>query len=40
MAAAEDWLRQQGIEKLLMVRPDNPGPRVLRTLGYDEAQER
>ena len=41
MAAAEDWLRQQGIAKLmLMVRPDNTKVQAFyETLGYDE-QER
>jgi ribosomal protein S18 acetylase RimI-like enzyme len=41
MAAAEDWLRQRGIEKLqLMVRPDNKQVQAFYdTLGYDE-QER
>ena len=38
MAAAEDWLRQRGIEKLqLMVRPDNKQVQAFYdTLGYDE----
>jgi ribosomal protein S18 acetylase RimI-like enzyme len=38
MAAAEDWLRQRGIEKLqLMVRPDNKQVQAFyETLGYDE----
>lgn len=41
MAAAEEWLRQQGIAKvMLMVRPDNKKVQVFyETLGYDE-QER
>ncbi len=41
MAAAEDWLRQQGIAKvMLMVRPDNTQVQAFyETLGYDE-QER
>jgi ribosomal protein S18 acetylase RimI-like enzyme len=41
MAAAEDWLRSRGIEKLqLMVRPDNAGVHAFyRSLGYLE-QER
>ena len=41
MAAAEDWLRQRGIAKvMLMVRPDNTGVRAFYDrLGYDE-QER
>ena len=41
MAAAEDWLRQRGIEKLqLMVRPDNKQVQAFYdSLGYDE-QER
>jgi ribosomal protein S18 acetylase RimI-like enzyme len=38
MAAAEDWLRQQGIAKvMLMVRPDNRQVQAFyETLGYDE----
>jgi ribosomal protein S18 acetylase RimI-like enzyme len=38
MAAAEDWLRQRGIEKLqLMVRPDNKQVQAFyEALGYDE----
>jgi hypothetical protein len=41
MAAAEDWLRQQGITKaMLMVRPDNIGVKAFYDrLGY-ETQER
>jgi len=41
MAAAEDWLRAQGIAKvMLMVRPDNTQVRAFYDrLGYDE-QER
>src|SRR3954454_7191962 len=41
MAAAEDWLRAQGIEKImLMVRPDNAQVRAFYDrLGY-ETQER
>src|SRR5882757_8411025 len=41
MAAAEDWLRQRGIEKLqLMVRPGNKQVQAFYdALGYDE-QER
>jgi ribosomal protein S18 acetylase RimI-like enzyme len=41
MAAAEDWLRQQGVVKaMLMVRPDNESVRAFYDkLGY-EAQER
>jgi ribosomal protein S18 acetylase RimI-like enzyme len=41
MAAAEDWLRQRGIEKLqLMVRPDNKQVQAFYgSLGYAE-QER
>ena len=41
MAAAEDWLRQQGITKaMLMVRPDNTGVKAFYDrLGY-ETQER
>ena len=41
MAAAEDWLRAQGIEKVqLMVRPDNMKVQAFYgKLGYDE-QER
>jgi ribosomal protein S18 acetylase RimI-like enzyme len=41
MAAAEDWLRQRGIEKLqLMIRPDNRQVQAFyESLGYDE-QER
>ena len=41
MAAAEDWLRQQGVEKVqLMVRPDNTGVKAFYDrLGY-ETQER
>lgn len=41
MTAAEDWLRRQGIAKLmLMVRPDNAKVQAFyETLGYDE-QER
>ena len=41
MAAAEDWLRQQGVEKvMLMVRPDNKGVQAFYDkLGYD-VQER
>jgi ribosomal protein S18 acetylase RimI-like enzyme len=41
MAAAEDWLRAQGVAKImLMVRPDNTAVQAFyRTLGYDE-QER
>jgi ribosomal protein S18 acetylase RimI-like enzyme len=41
MAAAEDWLRQQGVVKaMLMVRPDNASVRAFYDkLGY-EAQER
>ncbi len=41
MAAAEDWLRQRGIEKLqLMVRPDNKQVQAFyESLGYGE-QER
>jgi ribosomal protein S18 acetylase RimI-like enzyme len=41
MAAAEDWLRQQGVVKaMLMVRPDNTTVRAFYDkLGY-EAQER
>ena len=40
MNAAEDWLRQQGIEKLqLMVRPDNDKVKAFyETLGYGEQQ--
>jgi ribosomal protein S18 acetylase RimI-like enzyme len=38
MAAAEDWLRSRGIEKLqLMVRSDNTGVHAFyQTLGYDK----
>ena len=41
MAAAEDWLRRQGVEKvMLMVRPDNTSVRAFyHRLGY-ETQER
>ena len=41
MAAAEDWLRQQGVTKvMLMVRPDNTSMRAFYDrLGY-ETQER
>ena len=41
MAAAEDWLRQQGIEKvMLMVRPDNKKVRAFYdSIGYS-VQER
>jgi ribosomal protein S18 acetylase RimI-like enzyme len=41
MEAAESWLRERGIAKLmLMVRPDNPKVQAFyETLGYDE-QER
>jgi ribosomal protein S18 acetylase RimI-like enzyme len=41
MAAAEDWLRQQGVAKaMLMVRPDNTKVQAFYDrLGYDE-QER
>jgi len=41
MAAAEDWLRQQGVTKaMLMVRPDNTGVKAFYDrLGY-ETQER
>jgi hypothetical protein len=41
MAAAEDWLRRQGVEKImLMVRPDNRQVRAFYDrLGY-ETQER
>ena len=41
MSAAEDWLRQQGVAKImLMVRPDNTQVQAFyETLGYDE-QER
>ena len=41
MAAAEDWLRRQGVEKvMLMVRPDNTKVRAFYDkLGYD-VQER
>ena len=41
MAAAEDWLRQQGVAKvMLMVRPDNTKVQAFYDkLGYD-AQER
>ena len=41
MAAAEDWLRQQGVTKvMLMVRPDNTSVRAFYDrLGY-ETQER
>jgi len=41
MAAAEDWLRQQGVAKvMLMVRPDNTKVQAFYAkLGYD-AQER
>lgn len=41
VAAAEDWLRERGIEKLqLMVRPDNPHAQAFyETLDF-EAQER
>jgi ribosomal protein S18 acetylase RimI-like enzyme len=41
MTAAEDWLRERGIAKLmLMVRPDNAKVQAFyETLGYDE-QER
>ncbi len=37
MAAAEDWLKQQGIWKLnLMIRPDNVAVKSFyKTLGYD-----
>ena len=40
MAAAEDWLRARGIEKLqLMVRPDNTQVMAFyQTLGYGEQQ--
>ena len=40
MAAAENWLRQRGIEKLqLMVRPDNTQVQVFyETLGYGKQQ--
>ncbi len=40
MDAAEQWLRQRGIEKLqLMVRPDNtPVKAFYQTLGYGEQQ--
>ena len=39
MAAAEDWLRGQGVEKvMLMVRPDNTKVRAFYDrLGYDDA---
>ena len=38
MRAAEDWLRQRGIEKImLMVRPENDRVRAFyRAAGYDE----
>jgi ribosomal protein S18 acetylase RimI-like enzyme len=41
MRAAEDWLRQQGIQKLqLMVRPENTRVQAFyESIGYDE-QER
>ena len=41
MAAAEDWLRRQGVTKvMLMVRPDNARVRAFYDkLGYD-VQER
>jgi hypothetical protein len=41
MAAAEDWLRAQGVTKVqLMVRPDNTGVKAFYDrLGY-ETQER
>jgi ribosomal protein S18 acetylase RimI-like enzyme len=41
MAAAEDWLREQSVAKvMLMVRPDNTGVKTFYDkLGY-EAQER
>ena len=41
MAAAEDWLRRQGVQKImLMVRPDNTGVKAFYDrLGY-ETQER
>ena len=41
MAAAEDWLRQLGVAKImLMVRPDNTAVQAFyQTLGYD-TQER
>jgi ribosomal protein S18 acetylase RimI-like enzyme len=41
MAAAEDWLRRQGVQKImLMVRPDNTNVRAFYDrLGY-ETQER
>ncbi len=41
MTAAEDWLRQQGVAKImLMVRPDNTQVQAFyESLGYDE-QER
>ena len=40
MHAAEDWLRQAGIEKLqLMVRPDNARVQAFyRSIGYGEQQ--
>jgi ribosomal protein S18 acetylase RimI-like enzyme len=40
MQAAEDWLRQAGIEKLqLMVRPDNtPVQAFYQSIGYGEQQ--
>ena len=42
MAAAEDWLRAQGVEKvMLMVRPDNTKVRAFYDrLGYDDAGAR
>ena len=41
MAAAEDWLRRQGVQKImLMVRPDNTNVKAFYDrLGY-ETQER
>ncbi len=40
MAAAEDWCRQRGVPKLmLMVRPENAAvPAFYETLGYGEEQ--
>ena len=42
MAAAEDWLRAQGVEKvMLMVRPDNTSVQAFYDrLGYDDAGAR
>ena len=42
MAAAEDWLRGQGVEKvMLMVRPDNTQVQAFYDrLGYDDAGAR